>query len=75
MTETVPLIGITIWVIAKIFVIIVLGLYLVFALVVVRQVQLMTDTVEMGFEIPLKLVSFLHFVFAVGVLILAIIIL
>ena len=54
MTETLPLIGVTFWAIAKIFVIIALGLYLVFALVVIRQVQLMTDTVEMGFEIPLK---------------------
>lgn len=71
----IPIIGVSIWGIVKIGVLILLIIYLVFAFVIVRQVQLMTDTLEVGFESQLKFLSFMHFIFAIGVFIFAFIIL
>ena len=61
--------------ILKIFALIGLGIYIVFALVLVRQVQLMTDTLEVGFEKPIRFLSFVHLLFAVAVFVLALIVL
>jgi hypothetical protein len=52
-----------------------LGMYLVFALVITRQVKLMTSTLQLGFESLAKTLSFLHLVFAVLVFVTALIIL
>lgn len=65
----------SIWPILKIFIIILMVIYIVFAFVVVRQVQLMTDTLEVGFEPQLRLLTFIHLLFAIAVLIFALIIL
>ncbi|HLD92459.1 MAG TPA: DUF5657 family protein [Patescibacteria group bacterium] len=65
----------SIWPIIKIFILFFLGIYIIFAFVVVRQVQLMTSTLEVGFEGQLKFLSFLHFLFAIAVFAFAIIIL
>lgn len=65
----------SIWPVIKILVIILLGIYIVFSYVIVRQVQLMTDTLVIGFEKQLKFLAFLHFLFAIAVLIFSIIIL
>lgn len=73
--ETIPIIGIQIWVIVKILAIILLGMYLVFSLVLVRQVKLMTDTIQLGFERTVRGLAFAHLAFAVMVLLAAIIIL
>lgn len=69
------ILSLSIWPIIKIFVIILLAIYIIFSFVVIRQVQLMTDTLEVGFETQLKFFAFLHFLFAVAVLVFAIIIL
>lgn len=69
------ILDITIWTILKIFILIFLGLYIIFALVVVRQVQLMITTVKVGFENQLKLLSFAHLLFAIAVLFFALIVL
>ncbi len=69
------MISFSIWPIIKIFIIIFLSIYIIFALVVVRQVQLMTKTLEVGFENQLKFLSLVHLMAAVGVLIFAILIL
>lgn len=50
-------------------------MYLVFALVVVRQVKMMTSTLQLGFEGPAKMLSYIHLIFAILVLISAIVIL
>lgn len=71
----VPIIGISIWPIVKIFIIILMVMYLIFAFVVVRQVQLMTDTLEVGFESQLRFLSFIHLLFAIAVLVFSLIIL
>lgn len=65
----------SIWPLIKILIIIFLSIYIVFALVVMRQVQLMTKTLEVGFETQLKFLSFAHLLAAVGVLVFGIIIL
>ena len=67
--------GFTIWVVIKILIIIFLAIYVIFSLVLIRQVQLMTKTLEIGFEKQLQFFSFIHFLFAIGVLAFAIIIL
>jgi hypothetical protein len=73
--ETIPLLGISIWIIVKAFVLLGLLLYLAFAMVIIRQVQLMVETVEVGFQEAIKILAYVHLAFAVIVLILALIIL
>lgn len=70
-----PFLGIDIWFIAKILFLIAIGIYIVFALVVVRQVNLMIRTLEVGFEFPIRLVAIGHLLFAIGTFILALVIL
>lgn len=65
----------SVWLIIKIFFVIGLLVYLVFALVVVKQTNLMTSTISMGFETPIKALAYLHLVFAIFVLALAVFIL
>lgn len=65
----------SLWSVIKIFVIILLCIYIIFSYVIVRQVQLMTDTLVIGFEKQLKFLAFLHFLFAIAVLIFSILIL
>lgn len=71
----IPILGISVLAVAKIFASIAFLIYIVFAVVVVRQVQLMTDTLEVGFETPLKMIALGHLIFAVVVLLTALIIL
>jgi hypothetical protein len=67
--------GFSLWFFVKIAILILLALYLVFALVVVRQTLLMTSTLKLGFETPIKILSYLHLGFAVFVFLTAMIIL
>lgn len=75
MTGLLPFINISIWAVAKVFVALALALYVIFGLVVVRQVQLMTDTLEVGFETLVRILAIGHLVFSIVVFILALIIL
>lgn len=59
----------------KLAVLIFLAIYIIFASVVVRQVRVMTETLEVGFEKAIKTVAFIHFVFAVGLFLLSIFVL
>ncbi|MFC1625596.1 DUF5657 family protein [Patescibacteria group bacterium] len=67
--------GITFWAVVKIFVLILLVMYIIFSVVVVRQVQLMTKALEVGFETQLRFLSFAHLIFAVIVFFIALAIL
>ena len=67
--------GLSIWSVVKVLILIFLLIYIVFAFVVVKQVKLMIITLEVGFENQLKLLSIIHLLFAIAVLVLAIIIL
>lgn len=69
--DTIPLIGISIWLIVKIFFLIALVIYLIFALVVIKQVNIMTDTLDLNFEVPVKILALAHFFFALAVLVIA----
>ena len=70
-----PILGVSIWGIAKIFAIVGLTIYLVFALVMVKQVHMMSKTFEGGFEWAIKLASYIHLFFAIAVILFALIIL
>ncbi|MBI4066579.1 hypothetical protein HY411_02585 [Candidatus Gottesmanbacteria bacterium] len=59
----------------KVLVLIGLGLYGIFSGIMIRQEQLMAAVLEEGFEPILRLLTILHFAAAVGLLILAVIIL
>jgi len=62
------LFNISLWSIAKAFIIFANFIYIVFAIVVVRQVKMMTDTLELGYEFYIKIISYLHLAFAILVL-------
>jgi hypothetical protein len=47
-------------------------IYNIFAFIVVRQVNLMTETLTIDLENVVKTIAILHFIFAIGVLIYAI---
>jgi hypothetical protein len=61
----------TAWSVVKIAVIIGLVIYLIFAFIVMKQVNLMTETLEIDFEKPIKVVAIAHFIYALFVLIFA----
>jgi hypothetical protein len=67
--------GTGIWTIAKILVIIGLVIYLIFALVVVKQVKMMTKVISGDLDLLIKLISWVHFLVTIFTIFLAIIIL
>lgn len=73
--ETLPLLGIQIFFVVKIFVLLALLIYIIFALVVLRQSGLMAETVDLGFDTVVRMVAIGHLLFAIGTFILALIIL
>jgi hypothetical protein len=70
-----PLSPAPVWIILKLFSIVGLLVYSIFAFVVVRQTQIMTQTVKLQLEIVIKFLALLHFLFALGLLIFAIFVL
>lgn len=70
-----PIFGISVWFLVKIGVLILLSMYLIFALIVVRQIKLMTDTLALGFEPLIVLLGYIHLAFAILVFIAAIVVL
>ena len=65
--------GISIWLVAKAFVLLALAMYIVFSLVVIRQIRLMLETVDMGLNLPIRLIGWGYFLFAVGIFVIALI--
>jgi len=65
----------SVWAIIKVLVLVFISIYIIFALVLIKQVKLMTTTIEIGFESQLKFLSILHFLFSIAVLIFSILIL
>lgn len=63
----------SLWFLVKILFIAAYLVYMVFAGIVVRQVYLMTQTLEIGLETILRTFSWAHFTLALSVLILAVI--
>ena len=60
---------------AKIGIIIFLIVYIIFSFAVSKQVKIMTDTLEVGFETQIKAVALIHLILSVVVLLIAIVIL
>lgn len=58
---------INIWAIAKFIVLLGLGVYVIFAFVVVRQVKIMTEVISGMLTGLLRLVSWLFFLFSIAV--------
>ncbi len=63
------------WVGVKILILLALALYILFSGIIVRQVVLMTNTLEVGFETPIKLMAIIHLFFALGTFLFALVIL
>jgi hypothetical protein len=59
------ILNISIWLVVKIAALILLGIYLVFALVIVRQIKLMTSTLTLGYEGLITFFGYIHLIFAV----------
>lgn len=56
------------WNIVGLFYILGFVLYALFSILVVRQVYMMTSTFKTSAELPLKILSFLHLIFAIGLI-------
>ena len=67
--------GFSPWMLVKLIYLVGLGIYLAFAVIVVRQVDLMTKTLQGDFESSLKLIAWLHLIVALGVFVFALVIL
>ena len=63
------------WFLLKILSLILLGMYFIFALVVLKQVKLMTATLQLGFEGFVKFIALAHLIFAVIVFVTALVVL
>ncbi len=64
-----------VWLVVKLAYLVGLLMYLVFAFVVVRQVELMSRTFNGTVELPIKLVAKIHLVVAVIVLVIVLVVL
>jgi len=69
------LVNVSPWGVAKLLIILALVIYLVFAFVVVKQVKMMTQVVSGDLDLPIKILGWLHLVFAFLVILLALIVL
>ncbi len=67
--------GLNFWFLIKTLFIIALSLYLAFAVIIVRQVKIMFETLKGMLDWPIKLVAWIHLGVAVFVFVLSIVIL
>lgn len=70
-----PILNIDVWGVAKIFVLVAMAIYVVFAFVIVRQSRIMTDTLELGLEKAIRTIAFAHMLFAIGTFVVSLVIL
>lgn len=73
--DTIPLLNISIWLIIKIFILVILFLYSVFAVVVIKQVTMMSKTFKSALNTLIHFLSVAHLLFVIFIFILALIIL
>jgi hypothetical protein len=67
--------GFNTWILVKAFSLVLLGMYLIFSLVIVRQAKLMMDTLKVDSVTLPKTLAYLHLAFAVLVFLTALVIL
>lgn len=65
--------GDTFMLIMKAIILLSLLFYIIFSFVVVRQVNKMTDTLEVGFEAPIRFFAAAHLLLSIGVFIFGVI--
>ncbi|MHA2055297.1 MAG: DUF5657 family protein [Candidatus Hodarchaeales archaeon] len=65
----------TTWLIIKLAFLIGILLYVIFAYIVTKQVKLMNETIEVGLENTIKIISYVHLAVSIFILILSMIIL
>lgn len=73
--EEFDLINFNFWIIIKILSLLALGLYIVFAFVITKQVKVMTETLTLGFENIAKYLAYIHLLLAVLVFLTAMVVL
>lgn len=59
--------------ILKLASVVLLGMYFIFAFIIVKQVNLMTHTLDVSFKRPLKYFAMIHLIYAAIVLLYAIV--
>lgn len=69
--ESLTNINFGIWALIKILTLCSLGVYIIFAFVITRQVKIMTSTLTLGFEFVVRLLALTHLAFAIFVFITA----
>lgn len=65
----------SVWFVLKLLTLLGLLIYAIFAVIIVRQEQLMANVLEESFEPVLRLLSFIHLLVSLAILLLAIVIL
>ncbi len=66
---------VNIWFAVKIAVVILMSMYSIFAIIMVRQIKLLTTTLVLGFEAPIILLGYIHLAFTALVFLAALILL
>jgi hypothetical protein len=61
----------TVFVLLKIGFLVFLFIYVIFAGVIIKQVRMMTDTLDLGLETQIKLIVLIHFLISLVILVLA----
>ena len=69
------ILAISVWDVAKIGILVFLFIYIVFSVVVIRQVNLMSQALNGTLNLPLKVLAWLHFGLAVFVFFLSLLML
>lgn len=69
------LLAISVWEVAKVGVLLFLLIYIVFSIVVIRQINLMSQALNGALNVPLKVIAWLHFGMALFVFFLGLVVL
>lgn len=65
----------TVWWLIKILFLLALLIYIAFAVIIIRQIGLMSKTLHTEFAIPIKLIAWIHLAAAILIFLLALVIL
>lgn len=68
-------VGVPAWMIVKISVLIFLFIYIIFAIIVTRQINLMSETLDVEFDEIIKVIGMFHLIISVAIFLLSLFIL
>ena len=66
---------INVWLVVKYLYLFVIAMYIIFAVIMVRQIHLMTSTLNGNFDFSIKVIGYVHFLLAIFVFFLALVVL